>query len=145
MGRWSRRRDPGGADGGADGDWNPTPVSSQHEAPSAPGDAFDDELAALGFTPSGRTRWGGQVSTLAFNRHLRFVLHEFDDAVLLSWSFAFGEYAQERGWQLGVSDMSTAELYPGVDVRLPRDVEAVGGEITRILTTLRLDLGDPAL
>ena len=144
MGRWSRRGDPGGTDGSS----QPAPVSSRHEAPptsSAPGDGFDDELAALGFTPSGRTRRGGQVSTLAFNRHLRFVLHQFDDAVLLSWSFAFGEYAQERGWQLGVSDMSTAELYPGVDVRLPRDVDAVGGEISRILSTLRLDLGDPAL
>lgn len=108
-------------------------------------DAFQAELAALGFVPSGASRRGGRVATLVFNTHLRFVLHEFDDAVLLSWSFALGEFAEQRGWQLGVSDVSTAELYPQVDVRLPRDVAAVGGEITRVLATLRLDLGDPSL
>lgn len=135
MAKRSRRGDPNGRD----------EASAPAEVPPAGGDGFDEELTALGFVASGRTRRGGQVSTLAFNRHLRFVLHQFEDAVLLSWSFGLGEYAEERGWQLGVSDVSTAELYPGVDVRLPRDVNAVGAEITRILTTLRLDLGDPAL
>ncbi len=116
-------------------------------AVSAPpgGDDFADELAALGFAPAGETRRGGRLAVLEFNRHLRFMLHQYDDATVLTWSFSLGEFAEERGWQLGVTDVSAAELYPAADVRLPRDVEAIGAEITRVLATLRLDLGDPQL
>lgn len=83
---------------------------------------------------------------LPFNRFLTFVIHDLgDDAMLLSWSFALGDYLWERGLRAGLSDPSTLEIYPQHDVRVPADIEAVGGEITRTLTTLRLDLGDPAL
>ncbi len=60
---------------------------------------------------------------------------------MLSWAFGLGEYIEERGWRMSVTDTSTAELYPQRDVRLPKTVDAVQGEITRVLGTLRLDLG----
>lgn len=111
------------------------------------GDAttFDDELEALGFRVRGSSRRGGRQWVLAFNRFLTFVLHDYDDHVVLSWSFAFGEFLGERGWQSSLADASVAELFPTHDVRLPLDAEAVGGEITRVLSTLRLDLGQPGL
>jgi hypothetical protein len=105
---------------------------------------FEDELGALGFRLGGASRRGGQMWTLAFNRFLTFTLHDYGEAVVLTWSFAWGEFLVERGWQSSTTDVS-AELYPAGDVRLPRDVQAVGGEVTRVLTTLRLDLGDPEL
>lgn len=106
---------------------------------------FDDELEALGFRVRGASRRGGRQWVLAFNRFLTFVLHDYDDHVVLSWSFAFGEFLGERGWQSSLADASVAELFPMHDVRLPLDVDAVGAEITRVLTTLRLDLGRPDL
>jgi hypothetical protein len=106
---------------------------------------FDDELEALGFQVQGASRRGGRMWGLAFNRHLRFVLHDYDDAVVLTWSFALGDHLVERGWQLSTTDTTAAELYPQHDVRLPLDAAAVRGEITRVLASLRLDLGDPAL
>lgn len=106
---------------------------------------FDQQLAELGFRSQGASRRGGRMWALAFNRHLSFVVHEYDDAVVLSWSFALGEYLEAQGWRVGVSDPTAVELYPSTDVRLAPDVEAVEGEITRVLATLRLDLGDPSL
>jgi len=106
---------------------------------------FDESLAELGFRAQGESRRGGRMLALAFNRHLSFVAHVYDDAVVLSWSFALGDYLDARGWRVGISDPTAVELYPGTDVRLPLDTEAVAGEITRVLTTLRLDLGDPGL
>jgi hypothetical protein len=106
---------------------------------------FDDELEALGFTVQGSSRRGGRMWALPFNRYLLFTLHDYHDTIVLTWSFLLGEYVLERGWQVGASETSSAELYPQHDVRLPLDVEAVGAEITRVLTSLRLDLGDPTL
>jgi hypothetical protein len=106
---------------------------------------FDDELEQLGFRVQGASRRGGRMWTLVFNRMLTFTLHDYDDAIVLTWSFALGEYALERGWQIGASDTAAQELYPQRDVRLPLDAHAVRGEVTRVLATLRLDLGDPAL
>lgn len=106
---------------------------------------FDDELEELGFRLQGSTRRGGRQWLLVVNRFLSFTLHDYDDTVVLTWSCALGDYLEERGWQLSVTDLSTAELYPQRDVRLPLDMAAVRGEITRVLATLRLDLGDPAL
>lgn len=105
---------------------------------------FDDQLEALGFRVQGGSRRGGRMWSLPFNRYLTFTLHDYHDAVVLTWSFALGEYLLSRGWQSSTTDAS-AELYPQRDVRLPLDIEAVGGEITRVLASLRLDLGDPAL
>lgn len=104
-------------------------------------DAFLRELTALGFRPQGQSRRGGRMWSLGFNRYLTFVLHEYDDAIVLTWSVAFGELLAERGWRTSISDASVLELYPTSDVRLERDIEAVGREITRVLGTLRLDLG----
>jgi hypothetical protein len=111
----------------------------------APTDGFEDELAALGFRLQGASRRGGRMWSLALNRFLTFVLHAYDDAVVLTWSFALGEYLEERGWRTSVTDVSVVELYPRADVRIPADVDAVGAEITRVLAALRLDLGDPHL
>jgi len=106
---------------------------------------FDVELAQLGFHLQGSSRRGGRMWALAFNRFLTFVLHDYGDALVLSWSFALGEYLEERSWRSSVTDVSVIELYPRSDVRIARDIDAVGGEVTRVLASLRLDLGDPAL
>lgn len=106
---------------------------------------FEDELLALGFRPQGSSRRGGRMWSLVLNRFLTFVLHGYDDAVVLTWSFALGEYLEERGWRTSVTDASVIEVYPRADVRLAVDIDAVGAEITRVLASLRLDLGDPDL
>jgi hypothetical protein len=107
--------------------------------------SFDDELEALGFRVQGGSRRGGRMWALPFNRYLTFTLHDYHDVVVLTWSFAFGDFLTDRGWQSSTTDASVAEIYPQRDVRLPLDIEALGGEITRVLASLRLDLGDPAL
>ena len=109
------------------------------------GFTFDDQLRTLGFELQGSSRRGGRMWALAFNRFLTFVLHDYHDTVVLTWSFALGEYLEERGWRSSVTDTSVIELYPRSDVRIPLDIDAVGGEITRVLASLRLDLGDPTL
>lgn len=117
---------------------------------SAP--SLEDDLHALGFRSAGASR-RGRTWALAYNRYLRFALHEYPSAegergqgrLLLSWSFAWGEFVLARGWQLSVTDESTAELYPAGDVIVAPDAEAVRGEVLRVLSTLRLDLGDPDL
>lgn len=106
---------------------------------------FDDELEALGFRPAGSSRRGGRLWAVQFNSYLRFTLHDYHDAVLLTWAFALGEFAESRGFVIGTGETSMHELFPRHDVKLPLDIEAVKGEITRVLTQLRLDLGDPAL
>ncbi len=111
----------------------------------AHGATFDDNLEALGFRVQGVTRRGGRQWALAFNRILTFTLHDYDDTVVMTWSCELGEHIRERGWQMSVTDLSTAELYPQNDVRLPLDIGAVRGEITRVLASLRIDLGDPEL
>ncbi|MFU8839173.1 MAG: hypothetical protein ACNA8R_00440 [Nitriliruptoraceae bacterium] len=111
----------------------------------AAAEAFEDELRALGFRPQGASRRGGRMWSLVLNRFLTFVLHAYDDAVVLTWSFALGEYLEERSWRTSVTDASVIELYPRADVRIPAEIDAVSAEITRVLTSLRLDLGDPGL
>jgi hypothetical protein len=106
---------------------------------------FDDQLEMLGFRRQGSSRRGGRMWSLPFNNFLTFVLHDYDDAAVLSWSFALGDYLEHRGWRSSLTDTSAGELYPQHDVKVPLDIESVGGEITRVLASLRLDLGDPAL
>jgi hypothetical protein len=106
---------------------------------------FDDQLEELGFQAAGSSRRGGRLWSLPFNRFLTFTIHDYHDAVFLTWAFALGEFLEERGFVIGSGETSFHELFPRNDVRLPLDIEAVGGEITRVLATLRLDLGDPAL
>jgi hypothetical protein len=108
-------------------------------------EVFEGDLLALGFRLQGASRRGGRMWSLAFNRFLTFVLHAYDDAVVLTWSFALGEYLEERSWRTSVTDASVIELYPRADVRIPAEIDAVGAEITRVLASLRLDLGDPSL
>jgi len=111
----------------------------------AGGTTFDHQLRELGFQVQGSSRRGGRMWALAFSRFLTFVLHDYDDSLVLSWSFALGEYLEGRGWRSSVTDTSVVELYPQHDVRVPADITAVEGEITRVLASLRLDLADPAL
>jgi hypothetical protein len=106
-------------------------------------DRLEAQLAELGFRLQGESRRGGRMWALPFNRFLTFVLHDYGDVVVMTWSVALGEYLVERGWRIGVTDTSTAELYPQVDVRVPRDIEAVEAEVRRVLGLLRLDLGAP--
>jgi len=106
---------------------------------------FDDQLEELGFRLQGSSRRGGRQWVLAFNRFLSFTLHDYDDTAVLTWSCLLGDYLEERGWQLSVTDLSTAELYPQRDVRVPLDIDAVRGEVTRVLGQLRLDLADPTI
>lgn len=106
---------------------------------------FDEQLEQLGFRVQGSSRRGGRMWTLVFNRMLTFTLHDYNDTIVLTWSCALGEYALERGWQIGASETSGQDLYPQHDVRLPLDAEAVRGEVTRVLASLRLDLADPDL
>lgn len=110
---------------------------------------MDQRMAAslkeIGFRVQGETRRGGRMWALPFNRFLTFVLHEYDDDLVLTWSVALGDYLIERGWQVGVTDPTATELYPQNDVRLKADIEVVQGEITRVLGALRMDLADPTL
>lgn len=109
------------------------------------GATFDDELEALGFRQQGSSRRGGTMWTLAFNRALTFTLHDYRDRVVLTWSVAFGDVLEDRGWQTSVTDMSVIELYPRHDVQLPVRIDAVEAELRRVLLSLRIDLGDPRL
>lgn len=111
----------------------------------AGGTSLDEDLEHLGFRVQSETRRGGRMWALDYNRLLTFTLHDYHDTLVLTWSFALGEYALERGWQIGASETAGQELYPQRDVRLPLDAEAVRGEVVRVLGSLRLDLGDPAL
>lgn len=106
---------------------------------------YEDGLAELGFAVTGGSRRGGRMWRLAFNRYLEFVLHDYDDTVVLSWSFQMGEYAAARGWVLGTGERSFHEIYPSSDVRLPVTIDALEAELRRTLAMLRLDLGDPNL
>jgi hypothetical protein len=106
---------------------------------------YEDGLAELGFELAGGSRRGGRMWRLPFNRHLEFVLHDYDDSVVLSWSFAMGEFAAERGWLMGSGELSFHNLYPARDVRLPIEIGALEAELRRTLTMLRIDLGDPDL
>ncbi len=132
-GRGGDGPDPEDADGGVTGPVDETAMT------------FDDELERIGFRPHGSSRRGGRMWVLPFNRYLTFVLHDYRDSVVLTWAFALGEFADERGWRSSMTDLTTAEIYPKTDVKLPLDIEVIGGEITRVLQSLRLDLGAPEL
>jgi hypothetical protein len=105
---------------------------------------FDDELESLGFRVRSSSRRGGRRWDLRFNDALTFMLHDYDDHVVLTWTCALGQVLAERGWQTSPSDVAELELFPQHDVRLPLDLDAVAAEITRVLGRLRLDLGEPA-
>lgn len=109
------------------------------------GATFEDELEALGFAVAGSSRRGGSMWSVEFNRFLTFTVHDYGDSLLFTWSFALGDYVEQRGWVIGSGETSFHELFPARDVRLPIDADAVRAEITRVLTTMRIDLGDPSL
>ncbi len=111
--------------------------------PSAP--TFDDQLEALGFRARSVTRRGGRRWDLEFNRVLTFMLHDYEDHVVLTWECAVGQVLAEREWRASSGEPGEIELFPAYDVKLPLDITAVSSEITRILLTLRLDLGAPDL
>ena len=109
--------------------------------PTAP--TFDDQLEALGFRARAMTRRGGRRWDLPFNRFLTFMLHDYDDHVVLTWTCALGHALSEREWRASSGEPGEIEIFPVYDVRLPLDIDAVSSEITRVLLTLRLDLGAP--
>lgn len=106
---------------------------------------FTAALRELGFEPQGRDRYGGVVWVASVNSYLQFQLHEDGDGVVVTWRFDLGEFLLQRGWQIGAGETSFQELYPQADVRVAARVDAVEGELRRVLSTLRLDLGDPSL
>ena len=110
-----------------------------------PGQAFEEGLVELGFRLAGTSRRGGRMWELAFNRYLDFVLHDFHEHVVLTWSLKLGEFMESRGLQLGSGETSYHELYPKHDVKLPIEVDSIRAEITRTLGQLRFDFADPSL
>lgn len=104
--------------------------------------AFASAMQETGFADQGRTRRGGRQWSLEWNRYLTFHVHEFEDAIVFTWSFDLGEFFLDRGMQIGAGETSFQELYPRSDVKLAHDEEAVRTEISRTLGRLRLDLGD---
>lgn len=108
-------------------------------------ETFEDGLEELGFELAGESRRGGRMWRLELNRFLTFVLHDYHDAVVLTWSVALGDLVAERGWVLGTGETSFHELYPQHDVKLPVEIASVEAEIRRVLGTLQLNLADPAL
>ncbi|MEX0868993.1 MAG: hypothetical protein WD011_04910 [Nitriliruptoraceae bacterium] len=101
---------------------------------------FDDALAGRGFR-AGHGRRGETVWTLRVNRHLTVAVHPDGDHAIVSWAFGLGEYVEEHGWRLSVTDTSTAELYPQRDVRIERSADALDTELRRVRQQLRWDLG----
>lgn len=106
---------------------------------------FEDQLEELGYREQGQTRRGGRIWTLAFNSYLTFTLHDYQDHLVSSWAFAWGDFVERHGWVMGSGETSFHELYPQRDVRLEVDIAAVETEIRRVLLSLRVDLGDPGL
>jgi hypothetical protein len=111
--------------------------------PTAP--TFDDQLEALGFRARSVTRRGGRRWDMEFNRVLTFMLHDYEDHVVLTWECAVGRLFAEREWRASSGEPGEIELFPAYDVKLPLDIAAISSEITRALLTLRLDLGAPDL
>lgn len=106
---------------------------------------FEAALEELGFVLQGETRRGGRVWRAGVNRFLELVLHDYHDHVVLTWSFAFGEFADSRGWVAGTGENSFHAIFPRSDVRLPPEIVAVEAEIRRTLGSLRADFGAPNL
>jgi hypothetical protein len=111
--------------------------------PAAP--TFDDQLEALGFRARALSRRGGRRWDLPFNSMLTFMLHDYDDHVVLTWTCALGQVLAQREWRASSGEPGEIEIFPSYDVRLPLDIQSVSSEITRILLTLRVDLGAPDL
>lgn len=106
---------------------------------------FEASLEELGFVLQGATRRGGRVWRAGVNRFLELVLHDYHDHVVLTWSFAFGEFADSQGWVAGTGENSFHAIFPRADVRLPPEITAVEAEIRRTLSTLQVDFTAPGL
>ncbi len=117
--------------------------SNGHEP--APDPTFEDHLEQLGFVLGGSSRRGGRMWSLRLNTYVTFVLHDYHDHVVLSWSAALGDLLAARGWVLGTGELSFHDVYPAHDVKLPASIDAVEAELRRVLGTMRIDLSDPTL
>lgn len=106
---------------------------------------FEDDLEALGFQLGGTSRRGGRMWSLQLNSYVTFVLHDYHDHVVLTWSAALGDLLAARGWVLGTGELSFHDVYPAHDVKLPASTDAVETELRRVLGTMRIDLTDPSL
>lgn len=112
---------------------------------AAPGPTFEDHLEELGFVLGGASRRGGRMWSLQLNSHVTFVLHDYHDHVVLTWSASLGDLLAERGWVLGTGELSFHDVYPAHDVKLPAEIAAVEAELRRVLGTMQIDLTDPNL
>lgn len=112
---------------------------------SATTPTFEDHLEAIGFVLGGSSRRGGRMWSLQLNSHVTFVLHDYHDHVVLTWSASLGDLLAERGWVLGTGELSFHDVYPAHDVKLPAEIDAVEAELRRVLGTMRIDLTDPTL
>lgn len=120
-------------------------MSSTDSDTATPDPTFEDHLEGLGFVLGGASRRGGRMWTLQLNSYVSFVLHDYHDHVVLTWSAALGDLLQARGWVLGTGELSFHDVYPAHDVKLPASIEAVEAELRRVLQTMQIDLADPTL
>jgi len=109
-------------------------------------DDFHDQLATLGFSAVQRDRRGVVQYSRKPNRFLTEWVHDDGNEVLFTWEFDLGEFCEAVGWQIGAAETSFQILYPQLDARVARDIDAVSIEVTRLERRLNgLDLADPAL
>lgn len=118
-------------------------TENDFEPPADP--TFEDNLEALGFQLGGTSRRGGRMWTLQLNGYVTFVLHDYHDHVVLTWSAALGDLLAARGWVLGTGELSFHDVYPAHDIKLPASTEAVEAELRRVFATMQIDLTDPSL
>lgn len=109
-------------------------------------DEFVEALGDIGFVLAQTDRRGVRQYARAANRFLIEWVHDDGQEALFTWEFDLGEFCAVNGWQIGAAEMTSQVLYPQHDVRVPRDIEAIAREITRVEDHLaNLNLADPAL
>jgi hypothetical protein len=91
--------------------------------PTAP--TFDDQIEALGFRARSVTRRGGRRWDLPFNRVLTFMLHDYDDHVVLTWTLRARAGARRARVARELRRAGRDRAVPAYDVRLPLDIDAV--------------------
>lgn len=107
---------------------------------------FSAALGSLGFMPQTKDRKGTVQYARRPNRYLTEWVHDDGAEALFTWEFDLGEFCSSVGWQIGAAEHSFQILYPQFDVRIPRDIDAVAVEVSRLEQRLNgLDLADPAV
>jgi hypothetical protein len=99
--------------------------------------AFQDDFFDMGFTFDRETR-GVQHYARRPNRYLTYWLQVHDDGTaLFSWEFAIGEFAADRGLQVGSDEHLNTFLYPREDARGPQEGAWLASQLERTEALLR--------